>query len=647
MMAAHIETKIEKLNARNYTTWQIVMTSLLKSKGLWQFCVAKIENINEETMTKNEEAKHLIYAAMDTGQISSTGSCDTAYDLWVKVKENHEGAEVDLKNNALADFLGFKYGKGETIVQYCGRFEMALSRLLSTGHMVDESTKIWVFRNTLPKDIKAVVNTWSLARPTGKVTELMTQLKVQFHMDKADDSESVALYSRASNPRRDQRVFDKNNNKYNESNRYNSNNNSNANKNRENSSEDSKRMFCTYCKKDNHRWRECRKLADDNKRKKSFANNRQQKIFRRPMHDAFMAREQTSAKTELNPDIWIIDSGASSHMTFNKHLLDEYMHFDKPRLIYMGDGKPLEAYGQGKMYFSSGRSSGYLSNVLWVPKLRENLFSVGHTLEQGYTVRFVNDPSEVHFYKGDQLKLRGFQLRQSMFALDLKKVYYTHEQPRLNAYVGTNIETWHKRYAHASSDAVKELIKKKAVKGLVVCEKPNRRCIDCAAAKITRSSHPTVNRRMGSEHSAVLHVDTCGPVSTLSLGGSRYFVLAVDEYSGYKLIDFCGQKSYVPTIVKRMISRVELESKRPVKMIVTDNGTEYCNRELDEWLDEKGIVHNLAAPYTPEQNGIVERANRTVLEGIRALLHSSKLPDNLWSEAASTIVYSTNPSPVN
>lgn len=77
-------------------------------------------------MLKNEEAKHIMYAAMDSSQIMATGSCSSAHDLWMKLKENYEGAEKESRNNALANFLGFKYQKGESIVQYCGRFENTL-----------------------------------------------------------------------------------------------------------------------------------------------------------------------------------------------------------------------------------------------------------------------------------------------------------------------------------------------------------------------------------------------------------------------------------------------------------------------------------------------------------------------------------------
>ena len=95
------ETKLEKLSTSNYSTWELVMTSLMKSKGLWQHVTNQIDvkETPDEEKQKNEEAKILMYSSMEPGQIVATGSCETAYDLWQKIKENHYGAETDLRNN--------------------------------------------------------------------------------------------------------------------------------------------------------------------------------------------------------------------------------------------------------------------------------------------------------------------------------------------------------------------------------------------------------------------------------------------------------------------------------------------------------------------------------------------------------------------
>lgn len=607
-----VECKLEKLNGKNYTTWKVVITSLLKSKKLWQYCAAEIKPEEEDDMLKNEEAKHYMYMAMEPAQITATGSCETAYALWTKIKENHEGAEKDVQNNALADFLGFKYRRNESIIQYCGRFEVALGRVLSTGQTVDNSTKIWVLRNSLPKDAKTIVNTWGMANPSGTVSELITQLKIQFHTDRLDSNEeSIALFTgeATTNKRPQQQSTDK--------------------------------IQCNYCKKIGHKWRECRKLKADNDRKKKFATNRKKSDSQ--VASAFMAKEKINCKGRSGNQRWIVDSGASSHMTPIRTIIQDYIKFDEPREIMLGDGKLTQAYGQGNVPFYDDEFRGELQSVLWVPELTENLFSVGRAMKQGCEVRFVNDPPEVHFIKGENIKLRGRRGSKSLFVLNLTP--YKTERDR--AFVGVGMDEWHKRFAHMSSDAIKQLLAKNAVIGLEVNSKSKPRCEDCLMGKICRANHPSKSDINGTDDAAVLCIDTVGPIATESLGNCKYFVLATEEFSNFKLIEFVRLKSEVPTVVKQIINRTELQSKRPVKMIITDNGTEYVNRDLSSWLAKRGIVHNTAAQYTPEQNGRAERANRTVIEGTRTLLQSCKFTDShtrdkLWAEAAHTVTYTSN-----
>lgn len=110
-----------------------------------------------------------------------------------------------------------------------------------------------------------------------------------------------------------------------------------------------------------------------------------------------------------------------------------------------------------------------------------------------------------------------------------------------------------------------------------------------------------------SEKAAVLHIDTWGPATEVSLGGARYYILALKEFSDYKHIEFVSSRAEIPRAVKKVITRTQLESKRPVLKILTDNGTEYLNNQLTDWLEEKAIIHDTTVRYTPKQNGKVER----------------------------------------
>lgn len=214
---ATIEFKIEKLSNNNYTTWSMVVQSQLKGKDLWDFVTESKVNSPEEII-KNEQAKTLIYSSMETNQIAATGVCRTAYDLWVKIKENHLGAETNSRSSSLAEFLSLEYKKNDNLISFAGRFEATLGRLQTTGHRIDEQTKIWVYSHTLPNSMKQTVNVFNMAKPDGTVTELISQLKIAHHLD-AQEHDKAAAYQVRDNFRR-----------------FNG--------------------ACTYCKKEGHMWRD-------------------------------------------------------------------------------------------------------------------------------------------------------------------------------------------------------------------------------------------------------------------------------------------------------------------------------------------------------------------------------------------------------
>lgn len=143
---ASLELKMDKLSTDNYDIWKTVMTSQLMGKNLWDY-VQATKHETDDDVIKNEQAKSMIYCSMEPAQIAATGVCVTAYDLWKKVKENHQGSTKNQKSLALAEFLGLKYIKNEPIVIFTGRYEVALGKLQSTGHTVDKTSKRWVLSN--------------------------------------------------------------------------------------------------------------------------------------------------------------------------------------------------------------------------------------------------------------------------------------------------------------------------------------------------------------------------------------------------------------------------------------------------------------------------------------------------------------------
>lgn len=192
-------------------------------------------------------------------------------------------------------------------------------------------------------------------------------------------------------------------------------------------------------------------------------------------------------------------------------------------------------------------------------------------------------------------------------------------------------------------DTVKALAKSDAVKGMKISNVQKPECEACVMGKICRVHHPERHNIKANENSAVLHIDTVGPMRTTSLGGARYFVLSVEEYSGYLYFDTFESKDQIPDGVKQIINKAELESGRPVKKIITDNGTEFKNTSLGNWLEKRGIIHDYSTAYTPKQNSRAERANRTILDGIRTLLRLKLVPyDGIHPHYAVAICHTTN-----
>jgi len=159
----------------------------------------------------------------------------------------------------------------------------------------------------------------------------------------------------------------------------------------------------------------------------------------------------------------------------------------------------------------------------------------------------------------------------------------------------------------------------------------------------------------------LVHSDVCGPLETPSLGGSRYFVTFIDDFSKWTFVYTMKKKSDTFTCFKKfhklaerhagskirkinVINRSNLPPEQ-LKTLRTDNGGEYLSNEFKNYLEGNGIKHELTIAYTPQQNGVAERMNRTILDLIRSMLHASHVPKEFWAEALTTAVYIRNRVP--
>jgi hypothetical protein len=140
----------------------------------------------------------------------------------------------------------------------------------------------------------------------------------------------------------------------------------------------------------------------------------------------------------------------------------------------------------------------------------------------------------------------------------------------------------------------------------------------------------------------MLHMDLFGPVAYISIGGNKYGVVVVDDYSRFTWVFFLKDKSETQEVLKKFLRRAQNEFDAKVKKIRCDNSTEFKNTQVEDFLDEEGIKHEFLARYTPQQNGVAERKNRTLIEMAGTMLDEYKTSYQFWAEVINMACHATN-----
>jgi transposase InsO family protein len=231
----------------------------------------------------------------------------------------------------------------------------------------------------------------------------------------------------------------------------------------------------------------------------------------------------------------------------------------------------------------------------------------------GYNCLFTNVDVSIFRRSGGSLAFKGV-LDGKIYLVDFSK-----ENVNLDTCLiaKTNMGwLWHRRLAHVGMKNLHKLLKGDHVLGLTdVCFEKDGPCAACLAGKQVGSTHHSKNVMTTSRPLELLHMDLFGPVAYLSIGGSKYGLVIVDGFSCFTW----GSKK-----------------------IRCDDGSEFKNLKVEEFLEEEGIKHEFSAPYTPQQNGVVERKNMTLIDMARTMLGEFKTPKRFWSKAVNTAYHTIN-----
>ncbi|MCO5549447.1 hypothetical protein L7F22_002918 [Adiantum nelumboides] len=207
-------------------------------------------------------------------------------------------------------------------------------------------------------------------------------------------------------------------------------------------------------------------------------------------------------------------------------------------------------------------------------------------------------------------------------------------------------ELWHARFGHVGYGSLMTLQRHNMVHDLSLLEMPPRHvCEGCVLGKMHRFAFSQDGSVRATRKLQLVHSDVCGPMRTPSVGNSIYFVTFIDDFSRFCWVYPLKAKSDVFAIFQHYVSMVENETGCKVQTLRTDRGGEYMSGAFKIFLGKKGIKHQCTMPYTPQQNGVAERKNRSLMEMVRCMLKTKSLPHKLWMEAVACAAHVLNRCP--
>ena len=185
-------------------------------------------------------------------------------------------------------------------------------------------------------------------------------------------------------------------------------------------------------------------------------------------------------------------------------------------------------------------------------------------------------------------------------------------------------------------------MKRELVTGIPKIDVEAKVCGSCLLGKQARHSFPKATSYRASKALELVHGDLCGPITPSTSAGNRYILVLIDDFSRYMWIALLKEKSEAFTKFKTFKSLVEQETKMQIQTFRTDRRGEFVSREFNTYCSESGIRRHLTAPYSPQQNGVVERRNRTMMEMTRSIMKHMSVPNYLWGEAVRHTTYLLN-----
>ncbi|TXG51085.1 hypothetical protein EZV62_023609 [Acer yangbiense] len=311
-------------------------------------------------------------------------------------------------------------------------------------------------------------------------------------------------------------------------------------------------------------------------------------------------------------------------------------------MVKLGNNSRMTVMGKGNVRLKVNGLTHVVTEVFFVPDLKNNLLSIGQLQEKGLAILIKHGLCRIYH------PTKGLLIQTAMSA-NRMFILLAASQPSKPSCFHTATQDlshlWHCRYGHLSHKGLRTLQFKKMVHGIPKLEASTTVCTDCMIGKQHRDPIPKRSTWRASQKLQLIHADICGPISPTSNSKKRYLICFIDDFSRKTWVYFLVEKSEALVTFKHFKKYVEKEMDACIKCLRTDRGGEFTSQDFNEFCKENGIKRQLTAAYTPQQNGVAERKNRTIMNLVRSMLSEKKIPKTFWPEAVNWTVYILNRSP--
>lgn len=258
----------------------------------------------------------------------------------------------------------------------------------------------------------------------------------------------------------------------------------------------------------------------------------------------------------------------------------------------------------------------------YVEGLGHNLFNIGHFCDKNLKVCFKVDRCSIRTEEGKEL-LAGTR-RSNLYSIDLSDLKANKAVCLLSKASQQQNWLWHMRLSHLNFKNMNKLVTGGQVRWLpdLKFEKEHL-CAACKMGKMKKASHKPKIVASTTRYLESIHVDLCGPIRVESINGKKYVLVMVDNFSQYPWVKFLRSKDVTPELIITFLKGVQVNLQKTVQSIRTDNGIEIKNMVFGDYLTSVGIFHTCSAALTPQQKGVVERRNCTLVEATRMMLTQS------------------------